>query len=68
MIKKYYLESRREYEYLGTISSDDELTVTGFVEDVYTKAAMDFYVVTKEFKNQNGETVLISRSTIIEQH
>ncbi len=65
---KRVLFGEQEYEYLGTISSGDVLTITGFVEDVYTKAVMDFYVVTKEFKNQIGETVLISRSTLIERH
>ena len=62
------LHGEQEYEYLGKINVGDEITVTGIVEDAYTKARMNFIVVKKEFVNQNGETVLIARSTIIERH
>ena len=65
---KKVLHGEQEYEYLGSINPGDEITVTGVVEDVYTKAAMNFVVVKKEFTNQNGEKVLISRSTTIERH
>ena len=65
---KKVLHGEQEYEYLGEIKPGDEVTVTGVVEKVYTKAAMNFVILKKEFVNQNGETVLISRSTIIERH
>ncbi|MEH6945830.1 MaoC family dehydratase N-terminal domain-containing protein [Bacillus sp. JJ634] len=65
---KKVLHGEQEYEYLGEIKPGDEITVTGVVEKVYTKASMDFYIIKKEFVNQHGETVLISRSTIIERH
>ncbi|MFJ8259316.1 MaoC family dehydratase N-terminal domain-containing protein [Peribacillus asahii] len=62
------LHGEQEYEYLGEMKPGDNLTVTGVIENVYTKAAMDFFIIKKEFVNQHGETVLISRSTIIERH
>ncbi|USK72149.1 FAS1-like dehydratase domain-containing protein [Peribacillus asahii] len=65
---KKVLHGEQEYEYLGEIKPGDEITVTGVVEKVYTKAAMNFVILKKEFVNQSGETVLISRSTVIERH
>jgi len=65
---KKVLHGEQEYEYLGEIKAGDELTVTGIVENVYVKAGMNFFVIKKEFVNQNGDTVLISRSTVIERH
>ncbi|MFJ8246856.1 MaoC family dehydratase N-terminal domain-containing protein [Peribacillus asahii] len=65
---KKVLHGEQEYEYLGEIKPGDEITVTGVVEKVYTKAAMNFVILKKEFVNQHGETVLISRSTVIERH
>jgi len=65
---KKVLHGEQEYEYLGEMKPGDEITVTGVVEKVYTKAAMNFVILKKEFVNQNGETILISRSTVIERH
>ena len=65
---KKVLHGEQEYEYFGEIKAGDDITVTGIVENVYVKAAMNFYVLKKEYVNQHGETVLISRSTIIERH
>ena len=65
---KKVLHGEQEYEYFGEIKAGDDITVTGIVENVYVKAAMNFFVIKKDFVNQNGETVLISRSTIIERH
>ncbi|WP_235617694.1 FAS1-like dehydratase domain-containing protein [Brevibacillus brevis] len=62
------LRGGQEYEYLGKIRIGDDITVYGEVEDVYTKAAMNFVVIKKEFVNQHGETVVVGRSTIIERH
>ena len=62
------LHGEQAFEYLGDINPGDEITVNSTVEDVYTKASMNFVVLKKEFVNQNNETVLISRSTIIERH
>ncbi|USK61718.1 FAS1-like dehydratase domain-containing protein [Peribacillus asahii] len=65
---KKVLHGEQEYEYLGEMKPGDEITVTGVVEKVYTKAAMNFVILKKEFVNQHGEKVLISRSTVIERH
>lgn len=65
---KKVVHGEQSYEYLGEIRPGDKITVHGVVEDVYTKAAMNFVILKKEFINQHGKTVLISRSTIIERH
>ena len=62
------LHGEQGYEYLGEINPGDEITVYSTVENVYTKASMNFVILKKEFINQKKETVLISRSTIIERH
>lgn len=62
------LHGEQAYEYLGEIKPDDEITVQGFIEQAYTKAAMNFFVLRKDYVNQHGQTILISRSTIIERH
>ena len=62
------LHGEQEYEYLGEIKPGDVIAVSGEVEKAYTKAKMNFFVIRKDFVNQLGETVLISRSTIIERH
>ncbi|MFG0216513.1 MaoC family dehydratase N-terminal domain-containing protein [Brevibacillus porteri] len=61
------LHGGQEYKYRGKIRIGDDITVYGEVEDVYTKAAMTFVVIKKEFVNQHGETVVVGRSTIIER-
>ncbi len=65
---KKVLHGEQEYEYLGEIKQGDEISVSGEIEKAYTKAKMNFFVVRKDFVNQRGETVLISRSTVIERH
>lgn len=65
---KKVLHGEQEYEYIGEIKPGDVITVKGAVENVYTKAAMNFVVIKKEFFNKKGELVLIARSTVIERH
>ena len=65
---KKVLHGEQEYEYLGEIKPGDQITVKGVVEDAYTKSSMNFVVMKKEFYKENGELVLIARSTIIERH
>jgi N-terminal half of MaoC dehydratase len=62
------LHGGQEYEYLGKIRPGDVITASGEVENAYSKAGMNFYIVRKNYQNQHGETVLISRSTVIERH
>ena len=65
---KKVLHGEQEYEYLGEIKPGDVVTVKGIVENAYTKAKMNFVVLKKEFYNENGELVLVARSTVIERH
>ena len=65
---KKVLHGEQEYEYVGEIKPGDLITVKGVIEDVYTKASMNFVIVKKEFYNEEGELVLIARSTTIERH
>ena len=65
---KKVLHGEQQYEYFKEIKPDEEITVQGIIEKAYTKAAMNFFVIRKDFFNEHGETVLISRSTIIERH
>ena len=65
---KKVLHGEQEYEYISEIKPGDLITVKGVIENAYSKAAMNFIVVKKEFYNENGELVLISRSTTIERH
>ncbi|MEH7246014.1 MaoC family dehydratase N-terminal domain-containing protein [Neobacillus niacini] len=60
------LHGEQEYEYLGEIVPGDEITLKGNVEDYYIKSNKRFIVIKREFTNQIGELVLISRTTIIE--
>lgn len=61
------LHGGQEYEYYSKIRPGDDITVYGEVEDIYTKGSMIFFIIKKEFVNQNGETVVVGRSTIIER-
>ena len=65
---KKVLHGEQQYEYFKEIKPGEEITVQGIIEKAYTKAAMNFFVIRKDFLNQQGEKVLISRSTIIERH
>lgn len=62
------LHGGQDFEYLGKIRPGDVITASGEVENAYSKAGMNFYIVRKTYQNQHGETVMISRSTIIERH
>ena len=65
------LHGEQEFEYLAPIYVGDTLTAVSRVADVYEKAGsrggtMTFGILETAFTNQRGETVLISRSTLIE--
>ena len=65
------LHGGQEFEYVKPIHAGDKLTATGRISDVYKKPGkrggeMTFAVIETEFKNQKGEVVLYSRSTVIE--
>lgn len=61
------LHAGQEYEYVGAMAVGDQITCEGEVIDAYTRAGMNFVVLENKYKNQRGELVLISRSTIIER-
>jgi acyl dehydratase len=65
------LHAEQEYEYLGPIHAGDTLHATIDVADVYIKEGrsgkMEFKVLQTTSTNQNGETVLIGRSTLLEK-
>ena len=65
---KKVLHGEQEYEYYREIIPDENITVHGVIEKAYTKASMNFFVLRKDYLDEHGETILISRSTIIERH
>ncbi len=65
------LHGEQEFEYLKPIRAGDVLTATTRVANVFEKAGtrggtMKFAVLETEFKNQKGDLVMRSRSTLIE--
>ncbi len=64
---KRVLHGEQSYEYVGIIKPGDRITVSTAVEDIYEKASMNFVVLKKEYRNQDDQLVLISRSTVIER-
>ena len=65
------LHGGQEFEFVRPIHAGDIITAQARVADVYKKPGkrggeMTFAVTETEFKNQHGEVVLYSRSTLIE--
>lgn len=65
------LHGEQEFEYLKPIHAGDVLTAVTRVANVFEKAGsrggtMKFAVLETEFKNQKGDLVMRSRSTLIE--
>jgi acyl dehydratase len=65
------LHGSQEFEYVRPVHVGDRLTAQGRISKVYKKPGkrggeMTFVELETEYKNQNGETALYSRSTIIE--
>jgi len=65
------LHGEQEFEYLAPIHAGDVLTAISRVTDVYEKqgsrgGTMTFGITETTFTNQRGETVLISRTTLLE--
>ncbi|HOX16063.1 MAG TPA: MaoC family dehydratase N-terminal domain-containing protein [Smithellaceae bacterium] len=68
------LHGEEEYEYLGAIHPGDSMTGRSKVVDMYEKEKkdkpgkfMEFTVIETEIRNQRGELVIKSRSTIVER-
>jgi len=65
------LHGGQEFEFVKPVYAGDVLTAQTRISDMYTKPGkrggeMTFAIEETTFKNQNGEVVLFSRSTIIE--
>ena len=65
------LHGEQEFEYLKPIHAGDVLTAVGKCERMYEKegsrgGTMNFAILATEYRNQKGELVAISRSTVIE--
>ena len=68
------LHGEEEYSYLGHIHPGDIMTGKSKVVDMYDKEKkdkpgkfMEFTVIETEIRNQRGEIVIKSRSTIVER-
>jgi acyl dehydratase len=68
------LHGEEEYEYLAPIHAGDMITCSSKVVDMYEKekkskpgSFMEFTVLETEMKNQKGELVIKSRSTLVER-
>lgn len=61
------LHGEQAYEYVATVYANDRLTAFPQVMRHITKAGMDFITIETTYKRKE-ETVLISRSTVIERH
>jgi acyl dehydratase len=66
------LHGEMEYEYFGLIHPGDVLSVTTSVTSARSKSGssggMNLFKLDSTYVNQRGETVLIARSSVIEQH
>jgi acyl dehydratase len=68
------LHGEEEYDYLGAIHPGDIMTGKSKVVDMYDKEKkdkpgkfMEFTVIETEIRNQRGELVIKSRSTLVEK-
>lgn len=68
------LHGEEEYDYLGAIHPGDIMTGKAKVVDMYDKEKkdkpgkfMEFTVIETEIRNQRGELVIKSRSTLVER-
>jgi hypothetical protein len=61
------LHGEQEYEYIKAIKPGDVITIKVVLENVYRKSSMNFAVIRREYFNENGDLVLISRATVIER-
>ena len=68
------LHGEEEYDYLGAIHPGDIMTGKAKVVDMYEKEKkdkpgkfMEFTVIETEIRNQRGELVIKSRSTLVER-
>lgn len=61
------LHGGQEYQYLGEINPGDEIEACCTLKRIIEKNKMHILILETNYQNQRGDTVLISRSTIIER-
>jgi hypothetical protein len=61
------LHGEQEYEYLGPLQVGQTLTVEAKVVERLAKAGMTFIKLETTYSNEQGEVLLIGRSTVIER-
>lgn len=61
------LHGEQEYEYIKTIYAGDVMKAQVIVKERFSKKSMNFFLLETVYKNQQDETVLINRSTLIER-
>jgi acyl dehydratase len=59
------VHGEQEFEYRRPLFVGDKLTAIPRVGDIYSRNENEFLVIEAECKDENGETVLISRSTLL---
>jgi acyl dehydratase len=59
------VHGEQEYEWRRPLVVGDILKATPRIADIYAKKSNEFLVVEADIKDQKGDTVVISRSTLI---
>jgi acyl dehydratase len=59
------VHGEQEYEWRRPLVVGDVLKATPRIADIYAKKSNEFLVVEADIKDQKGDTVVISRSTLI---
>jgi acyl dehydratase len=59
------VHGEQEFEYTRPLYVGDKLTAIPRVADIYAKNANEFLVIEAEIKDESGNTVVVSRSTIL---
>lgn len=59
------VHGEQEFDYRRPLLVGDRLKATPRVGDIYAKGPNEFLVIEAEVKDESGETVLISRSTLL---
>jgi len=61
------LHGEQKYEYFGDICAGDEITGRTTVINAENKKEMNFITLQTNYKNKDGQTVLVAQSVVIEK-
>lgn len=61
------LHGEQEYVYMGKINPGDQISASRVLKNLVEKEKMYIFNLESTYRNQSGEVVLISRSTLIER-